>query len=224
MKKIKIIILFAVILSAVLSFTELKTFFTLEAIQENYQSIKNFYLNNMVMVVFLFTLIYIISAALSLPFALILTILSGAIFGLMLGTIIASFSSTIGATICFLISRYIAKDFIQNKYKKQLFKFNEDFEKEGAFYLFAIRLTPIFPFFIVNIFMGLLQIKTSKFYFISQIAMFPATLLYVYAGVQIVDLESISDITTPKLLILFFIIGIFPMVSKKIIDNYRKNH
>lgn len=220
----KIFVLLAVIfLSLILSFTELKTLFTLESIQENYHTIRNFYLNNKLSVMFLFSLIYIISAALALPFALMLTILSGAIFGLTLGIIIASFSSTIGATICFLISRYIAKDFIQNKYKKQLLKFNEGFKKEGAFYLFAIRLTPIFPFFIVNIVMGLLQITTIKFYFISQIAMLPATLLYVYAGVQISTLKSISDITSPELLILLFLIGIFPILSKKLIDRYRNN-
>ena len=220
MKKI-FVLLAVILLSLILSFTELKNLFTLESIQENYNTIRNFYLNNKLSVMFLFSLIYIISAALALPFALMLTILSGAIFGLTLGTIIASFSSTIGATICFLISRYIAKDFIQNKYKTQLLKFNEGFKKEGAFYLFAIRLTPIFPFFIVNIVMGLLQITTIKFYFISQIAMLPATLLYVYAGVQISTLKSISDITSPELLILLFLIGIFPILSKKLIDRYR---
>ncbi len=222
MKKI-FVLLAVILLSLILSFTELKNLFTLESIQENYNTIRNFYLNNKLSVMFLFSLIYIISAALALPFALMLTILSGAIFGLTLGTIIASFSSTIGATICFLISRYIAKDFIQNKYKTQLLKFNEGFKKEGAFYLFAIRLTPIFPFFIVNIVMGLLQITTIKFYFISQIAMLPATLLYVYAGVQISTLKSISDITSPELLILLFLIGIFPILSKKLIDRYRNN-
>jgi len=222
MKKI-FVLLAVILLSLILSFTELKNLFTLESIQENYNTIRNFYLNNKLSVMFLFSLIYIISAALALPFALMLTILSGAIFGLTLGIIIASFSSTIGATICFLISRYIAKDFIQNKYKKQLLKFNEGFKKEGAFYLFAIRLTPIFPFFIVNIVMGLLQITTIKFYFISQIAMLPATLLYVYAGVQISTLKSISDITSPELLILLFLIGIFPILSKKLIDRYRNN-
>ena len=222
MKKI-FVLLAVILLSLILSFTELKNLFTLESIQENYNTIRNFYLNNKLSVMFLFSLIYIISAALALPFALMLTILSGAIFGLTLGIIIASFSSTIGATICFLISRYIAKDFIQNKYKTQLLKFNEGFKKEGAFYLFAIRLTPIFPFFIVNIVMGLLQITTLKFYFISQIAMLPATLLYVYAGVQISTLKSISDITSPELLILLFLIGIFPILSKKLIDRYRNN-
>ena len=222
MKKI-FVLLAVILLSLILSFTELKNLFTLESIQENYNTIRNFYLNNKLSVMFLFSLIYIISAALALPFALMLTILSGAIFGLTLGIIIASFSSTIGATICFLISRYIAKDFIQNKYKKQLLKFNEGFKKEGAFYLFAIRLTPIFPFFIVNIVMGLLQITTIKFYFISQIAMLPATLLYVYAGVQISSLKSISDIISPELLILLFLIGIFPILSKKLIDRYRNN-
>ena len=222
MKKI-FVLLAVILLSLILSFTELKNLFTLESIQENYNTIRNFYLNNKLSVMFLFSLIYIISAALALPFALMLTILSGAIFGLTLGIIIASFSSTIGATICFLISRYIAKDFIQNKYKTQLLKFNEGFKKEGAFYLFAIRLTPIFPFFIVNIVMGLLQITTIKFYFISQIAMIPATLLYVYAGVQISTLKSISDITSPELLILLFLIGIFPILSKKLIDRYRNN-
>ena len=222
MKKI-FVLLAVILLSLILSFTELKNLFTLESIQENYNTIRNFYLNNKLSVMFLFSLIYIISAALALPFALMLTILSGAIFGLTLGIIIASFSSTIGATICFLISRYIAKDFIQNKYKTQLLKFNEGFKKEGAFYLFAIRLTPIFPFFIVNIVMGLLQITTIKFYFISQIAMLPATLLYVYAGVQISTLKSISDITSPELLILLFLIGIFPILSKKLIDRYRNN-
>lgn len=222
MKKI-FVLLAVILLSLILSFTELKNLFTLESIQENYNTIRNFYLNNKLSVMFLFSLIYIISAALALPFALMLTILSGAIFGLTLGIIIASFSSTIGATICFLISRYIAKDFIQNKYKKQLLKFNEGFKKEGAFYLFAIRLTPIFPFFIVNIVMGLLQITTIKFYFVSQIAMLPATLLYVYAGVQISTLKSISDITSPELLILLFLIGIFPILSKKLIDRYRNN-
>ena len=151
----------------------------------------------------------------SLPGATILTLLGGALFGLIKGGLLVSFASTIGATLAFLASRYLLKDSIQSKFGDKLKVINEGVKKEGGFYLFTMRLIPAFPFFLVNLVMGLTPIKTLTFFLVSQVGMLPGTLVYVNAGTQLAQLESLSGILSPKLIASFALLGVFPLVAKK---------
>lgn len=178
-----------------------------------------------------FFLIYVAVTALSLPGAAILTLAAGALFGLLWGTILVSFASSIGASLAFLSSRYLLRDKIQKQFQERLSKINEGIEKEGAFYLFALRLVPVFPFFMINLLMGLSHIRLSTFYWISQLGMLIGTLVYVNAGTQLARLESLADVLSPALFISFFLLGVFPLLAKKLLDwikagkvykNYKK--
>jgi uncharacterized membrane protein YdjX (TVP38/TMEM64 family) len=162
--------------------------------------------------------IYIAVAALSLPGAAILTLAAGALFGNLAGLIMVSFASSIGATLAFLVSRFLLKDYVQKKFGDKLKAINEGVAKEGAFYLFTLRLVPVFPFFVINLAMGLTPIKTLAFYLVSQVGMLPGTFVYVNAGTQIGKLESLKGILSPELIFSFALLGIFPLVAKKIIS------
>ena len=150
-----------------------------------------------------------------------MTLLGGALFGFWQGLISVSFASTIGATLAFLLSRFLLKDWIQGRYQKQLATLNEGFMKEGAFYLFALRLIPVFPFFLVNILTGVMPIKTRHFYSASQLGMLPGTAVYVYAGTELGKIQSLSDIASPSLLAAFIVLGLFPLIAKKIVAALR---
>ena len=169
----------------------------------------------------LFTLIYVISTALSLPGATILTLAGGAIFGVWTGLIIVSFASTIGATFAFLASRFLFRDLILNRFKEKLESINQGIQKEGAFYLFTLRLVPLFPFFLINLVMGLTPISVMTFFFVSQIGMLPGTLVYVNAGTQIAQIDSLKGILSPGILFSFILIGILPLISKWIIGIFK---
>ena len=158
---------------------------------------------------------YILITCLSLPGAALMTLAGGAIFGLLIGAVMVSFASTIGATLAFLSSRYLFRAALQKKFADKLTELNNGIEQDGAFYLFAMRLVPIFPFFVINLLMGLTPIKTATFFFISQIGMLPGTLLYVYAGTQLAGITALEDILSPQLLIAFTLIGLFPLLAKK---------
>ena len=177
---------------------------------------------NTVLFTILFFTLYIIATAFSLPIATLLTLLAGAIFGFIYGLILVSFASTIGATIAFLMSRFVFKEAIQNRYADNLQSINKGFEQEGNFYLFAMRLVPAFPFFLINLVMGLLPISTRNFYLVSQLGMLPGTAVYVYAGTELGKINSLSDITSPTLLLAFALLGLFPLVAKKALNLYRK--
>ncbi|PYF80556.1 pyruvate/2-oxoglutarate dehydrogenase complex dihydrolipoamide dehydrogenase (E3) component [Marinomonas alcarazii] len=165
-----------------------------------------------------FLLLYVIVTALSLPGAVIMTLAAGALFGLLWGTVIVSFASSIGATLAFLVSRYLLQDMVQSRFGNRLTAFNEGVERDGAFYLFTLRLVPIFPFFLINLLMGLTTIRAFTFYWVSQIGMFAGTLVYVNAGTQLGQLESLSGILSPSLLLSFVLLGVFPLIAKKIVD------
>lgn len=169
-----------------------------------------------------FFLTYVACTALSLPIASLLTLLSGALFGFAYGLLLVSFASTIGATIAFLMARFILRDSIQGKYAEQLKKFNQGFEKEGNFYLLALRLVPVFPFFMVNMVMGILPIKTRAYYWVSQLGMLPGTAVFVFAGTELSKIKTLSDITSPSLLLAFALLGVFPIVAKKALAYWRK--
>ncbi|MBL1293223.1 MAG: dihydrolipoyl dehydrogenase [Thiotrichales bacterium] len=224
MSKGKIIVI-AVIAGLIASFFvfDLGQYFTLEYVKSQREAIDVYYQENPFKVAGIFFSVYIAVAALSLPGAVILTLAGGAIFGLLTGLIIVSFASSIGATIAFLVSRFVLRDSVQKKFGNNLSSLNAGIEKEGGFYLFTIRLIPAFPFFIVNLLMGLTPIKTWTFYWVSQLGMIAGTAVFVNAGTQLAKIESIGDILSPKLLFSFVLLGVFPLIAKKIIDTVKAN-
>jgi len=147
-----------------------------------------------------------------------MTLTGGAIFGLLKGTLLVSFASTIGATLAFLASRYLFRKSLQQRFATRLQVINQGIEKDGAFYLFTLRLVPAFPFFIINIVMGLTPIKTLTFFLVSQIGMLAGTIVYVNAGTQLAQIGTLKDIFSPELIISFTLLGVFPLISKKTID------
>jgi len=157
--------------------------------------------------------IYVVVTGLSLPGAAVLTLVAGAVFGLLWGVVIVSFASTIGATLAFVASRYLLRDWVQGKFGDKLKPINEGVAREGAFYLFALRLVPAFPFFVINLVMGLTPIKTLTFYWVSQLGMFAGTIVYVYAGTQLGQFRISAGLIGA-----FVLLGIFPLVAKKVLD------
>ena len=223
-KKIKIGLLILIMLTIIaFFFYDIQQYATLDYIKAKQQNIFEYYKQNVFFVLVLFIFLYVLVTALSLPVATFLTLLGGALFGFSTGLVIVSFASTIGATLAFLMARFLAQNYVQKYYKKQLSKINKKFKSEGAFYLFALRLVPVFPFFIINVVMGLMTIKTWTFYWVSQLGMLPGTIVYVYAGTQLAQIETFSDITTPSMLIAFGLLGIFPLIAKNFVQFMRKD-
>lgn len=164
-----------------------------------------------------FFLLYVAITGLSIPGAAIMSLVAGALFGLVLGTVIVSFASTIGATLAFLSSRYVLRDWVQGKFGTRLRAIDEGLEKDGAFYLFTLRLIPVFPFFVINLLMGLTRIKTFTFFWVSQLGMLAATAVFVNAGTQISRIESTAGLLSPMLIGSFVLLALFPWVAKWII-------
>jgi pyruvate/2-oxoglutarate dehydrogenase complex dihydrolipoamide dehydrogenase (E3) component/uncharacterized membrane protein YdjX (TVP38/TMEM64 family) len=169
-----------------------------------------------------FFVIYIAATALSLPGAVVLTLAAGAVFGLFWGVLIVSFASSIGATLAFLVARFILRDSVQSRFGDRLHTLNRGIEQEGAFYLFTLRLVPIFPFFLINLLMGLTPIATRTFYWVSQLGMFAGTVVYVNAGTQLAQISSTAGILSPGLMLSFAILGLFPLLGKKIVGWLKK--
>ena len=200
---------------------DLLQYLSLEQLKAQQAALSDYTAANPLKAALIFAGIYIVSTALSLPGAAILTLCGGAIFGLLLGTIIVSFASTIGATLAFLVSRLLLRDVVQQKFGKNLKAINEGVERDGAFYLFTMRLVPAFPFFAINLLMGLTPIKTITYFFVSQLGMLAGTIVYVNAGTELAKLESAGDILSPGLLFSFVLLGIFPLIAKKIVDTIK---
>ena len=223
-KKTKIGLLILIILAVIAFFLfDIQQYAKLDYIKAEQQNIFEYYKQNVFFIMVLFVFLYILVTALSLPVATVLTLLGGALFGFSSGLIIVSFASTIGATLAFLMARFLAQDYVQKNYENQLSKINKKFESEGAFYLFALRLVPVFPFFIINVVMALMPIKTWTFYWISQLGMLPGTIVYVYAGTRLAGIETFSDITSPSMLIVFALLGLFPLIAKNLVQLLRKD-
>lgn len=199
----------------------LDQYLTFEYIKANQAMFSEYYANNKALTIGIYFIGYVAATALSLPGATILTLLGGALFGLTTGFVVISFASTIGASLAFLISRTLLRDTIQSKYANKLKSINEGVKKDGAFYLFTLRLVPVVPFFLINILMGLTPISLIKYFFVSQLGMLPGTLVYVNAGVQLGQLDSLSGILSPGLLLSFTLLGIFPIIAKKIVNSIK---
>jgi uncharacterized membrane protein YdjX (TVP38/TMEM64 family) len=156
---------------------------------------------------------YILVTALSLPGATLMTLLAGALFGLYYGSLIVSFASTIGATLAMLTSRFLIREWVENRFSGQAKKINSGMLKEGAYYLFSLRLIPLIPFFVINLALGLTRIRVSVFYVVSQLGMLPATFIYVNAGQELARLDSFEDILSIELLSALLLLAVFPIVT-----------
>lgn len=164
-----------------------------------------------------FFLLYVAVTGLSIPGAAIMTLIAGALFGVLIGTIIVSFASTLGATLAFLSARFVLRDWVQGKFGERLRAIDEGLEKDGAFYLFTLRLIPVFPFFVINLLMGLTRIKTRTFFWVSQLGMLPATIVFVNAGTQMSRIESTAGLLSPTLIASFVALALFPWAAKAIV-------
>ncbi len=169
-----------------------------------------------------FFAIYVVATGVSLPVAGIMTLAGGAIFGLAWGTLIVSFASSIGATLAFLASRFLFRDTVQGRFGDRLRAVNAGIEREGAFYLFALRLVPAFPFFVINLVMGLTPLRAWTFYWVSQAGMLAGTLVFVNAGTQIAHIDSTSAILSPGVIGSFVLLGLFPLAAKKGVAALRR--
>ncbi|WP_455202480.1 FAD-dependent oxidoreductase [Kaarinaea lacus] len=214
------LLLFCFIAALVASYFifDLGQYFTLDYLKEQQHEFTKFYYKNQLLTISVYFAIYIAVTALSLPGAAIMTLAGGAVFGLAIGTVVVSFASTIGATLAFLVSRFLLRNYVQNKFQDKLVSINDGIRKDGAFYLFTLRLIPIFPFFIINLVMGVTPIRTLQFFLVSQIGMLPGTIVYINAGSQIAAIDSLSGILSPGLLASFALLGIFPLLAKKTVE------
>jgi pyruvate/2-oxoglutarate dehydrogenase complex dihydrolipoamide dehydrogenase (E3) component/uncharacterized membrane protein YdjX (TVP38/TMEM64 family) len=216
-------LLFGLIAIAVAAFfaLDLDRFFTLDALKAGQAEFAAAYAARPLTVIGVFFLVYVAITALSLPGAAVLTIAAGAFFGLATGTVVASFASSIGATLAFLVSRFLLHDWVQRRFGERLAAVNQGMARDGAFYLFALRLVPLFPFFVINLLMGLTPIRTRTFYWVSQLGMLAGTLVYVNAGTQLATVDSLAGLFSPTLVASFALLGVFPLIAKSIVAVVR---
>ncbi len=220
-KKVAIVVVIIALVAAFKIFN-LGDYLSLSYIKESQMKFETLYSENRVPVIAGFMVIYILVTSLSLPGAAVMTLAAGALFGLLTGTILVSFASTIGATIACFAARFILRDWIQGKFGDKLKTVNEGIEKEGAFYLLTLRLIPIFPFWLINLVMGLTKMPLKTFYWVSQIGMLAGTIVYVNAGKELAKIESLSGILSPTLIFSFVLLGLFPLITKKLLGLYKK--
>jgi uncharacterized membrane protein YdjX (TVP38/TMEM64 family) len=195
---------------------------TFEYLQESRQEIWDLYQARPLLVSCSYFALYLLVVGLSLPGATILGLGAGAVFGFWVGTVLISFVSTISATLACLIARYVLGFWVQRTFAERLRTINAGIEAEGPFYLFALRLVPLFPFVVINLVMGLTRMPLGRFYWVSQIGMLPGTMVYVNAGRQLAQLDSPAGILSPGLLISFSLLGLFPLAAKKVLKRYRQ--
>jgi len=221
LKKIILLIL-AILLVALFFHFNLNQLLTLDGLKGSMSQFAEWQEESPLVVIVSFFLLYILVTALALPGAAILTLAAGALFGLFEGVIIASFASSIGALCSFLVSRYLLRDSLTKRFPERLAAIDAGVKKEGAFYLFTLRLVPLFPFFLINLLMGVTALKAWTFYWVSQVGMLAGTLVYVNAGTQLAQIDSLSNILSFNLIISFVLLGVFPLIAKMIVNGIQK--
>ena len=220
MKKIFILIILAALVACFFIF-DLHQYLDFSYIKSKQQWIADYYQANPLQSILIFFVVYVLATSFSIPGASILSLLAGAIFGLLLGSVLVIFAATIGATVAFWLSRYLLGNTIQERYADKLKTINEGVKKDGAFYLLTLRLLPIFPFFIINVLMGLTPIRTLTYVVTSFFGMLAGTIIYVNVGTQLANLESLGGILTPKIWGAFILLAIFPWIAKFIINTLK---
>ena len=202
---------------------DLGQYLSLQSLKSQQAAIEAFRTGNPLLSIAGYFVVYVIVTALSFPGAALLTLAGGAVFGLLGGTVIVSFASTLGATLAFLMSRFLLRDWVAGRFGQRLAAIDAGVRREGGFYLFTLRLVPAFPFFLVNLLMGLTAMKTWTYFWVSQIGMLAGTVVYVNAGTQLAKLDSLSGILSPGLLGSFVLLGIFPLIARKLVEIVRMN-
>lgn len=221
MKRILLVLVLALAVVSWFVF-DLGQYASLDAIKQHQQTIAAFYQRQPLLVLAAFFLAYVVLTALSFPGAALMTLLAGALFGVMVGVVLVSFASTIGATLAFLAARYLLRDTVQSRFGDRLRTINAGVERDGAFYLFSLRLVPVFPFFAINLLMGLTPIRAWTFFWVSQLGMLLGTIVYVNAGTQLAAIESVGDVATPGLLLSFVALGLLPWIGKLVMGWIRR--
>lgn len=218
----KLAIVAAIIgLIAVFRIFQLDQYLTLSYVKDSQVRFQELYQSNRLLVIGAYMGIYVLITSLSLPGAAIMTLAGGALFGLLAGTVIVSFASTIGATLAFFVARFILRDWVQGRFGEKLKTVDEGVEKEGSFYLFTLRLIPLFPFWLINLVMGLTRMRARTFYWVSQVGMLPGTIVYVNAGKELGQIESLKGILSPGLILSFVLLGVFPIIAKRLVNWYK---
>ena len=218
------IVIAAVLLAGIAAFFtfDLGRYFSLTFLKESQTSFQALFAQKPVQVTLVFFAVYVAVTAMSLPGAVIMTLAAGASFGLVLGTVVVSFASTVGATLAMLVARYLLRDSPQKRFGKRLDDINKGIEKEGAFYLFTLRLIPVVPFFVVNLVMGLTRIRTWTYFWVSQLGMLAGTVVYVNAGTQIARIDSLKSIASPALIGSFVLLGVLPLIVNKVLQFFKR--
>ncbi|VAX08126.1 COG0398: uncharacterized membrane protein / Mercuric ion reductase [hydrothermal vent metagenome] len=219
-RRITLISLITVFIGVFFAF-DLGQYLSLEYIQSQRNDLASYFQTNPLPMVFGYFFIYVAITGLSLPGAIVLTLAGGAIFGLFWGTVIVSFASTTGAIMAFLLSRFLLREWVQKRFKDRLRTVNAGIKNDGPFYLFGLRLVPIFPFFIINLVMGLTTMRTLTYAWVSQVGMLAGTVVYVNAGTQLGQLASLSGILSPGLLVSFALLALFPLLARRLLDWVR---
>jgi uncharacterized membrane protein YdjX (TVP38/TMEM64 family) len=220
MKKVLIVVIF--LMMGLFFAFDAQQYLTLESLKDSLADFQRWQAGRPLLVGLIYMAFYVLVTALSLPGAVIMTLAAGAFFGLWWGMLLVSFASSIGATLAFLVSRFLLRDWVQQQFGDRLKTINAGIEREGGFYLFTLRLVPIFPFFVINLLMGLTPFKTWTFYWVSQLGMFAGTLVFVNAGTQLAEIDRLADIMSFELLGSFVLLGIFPLLAKKLLDFVRR--
>lgn len=214
-----ILLVFIAAFISVFFYFDLGHYLTLETLKSKQAVIENYRAANPALAVTLYMLVYVVVTGLSLPGATILTLAGGAVFGVLWGTLIVSFASSIGATLAFLAARFLFRDTVKAKFGTRLKEIDRGVSEDAGLYLFTLRLVPIFPFFMINLLMGLTNMRTWTFYWVSQIGMLAGTIVYVNAGTQLAKIDSLTGILSPALLGSFVLLGLFPLIAKRIVTT-----
>ncbi|MDA8257619.1 MAG: FAD-dependent oxidoreductase [Betaproteobacteria bacterium] len=225
LRKLLVLVIVAIVVALYFAL-DLDRWFNLDALKDRQAAIESYRLAHPWLAAWIFLAIYVTVTALSLPGATVMTLAGGAIFGLLWGTLLVSFASSLGATLAFLASRFLLRDWVAARFGRRLQAIDDGIRREGGFYLFTLRLVPVFPFFMINLLMGLTPLRTATFYWVSQLGMLAGTLVYVNAGTQLAAIDSLSAILSPGLIASFTLLGIFPLIAKKTVDaiKARKVH
>ncbi len=188
-------------------------------IKNNFSAIQSFTQGNLPLSLTVFFMVYVVCTALSLPIASALTLLSGALFGLLAGTILSTLAATVGSQISFLISRRFLGKWVNRRYGERLSQLNQRVENDELYYLFALRLNPSIPFFLINILMGVTSVSASHFFWVSLVGMLPGSAIFVNAGVQLASLENLHDILSLRIFLALIAVGLLPLIMRKLIKN-----
>ena len=221
-RKLALVVALGLAIAAFYAF-DLGQYLNLQTLKDKQAAISAFHADSPFLSSAAYFVIYVLATALSIPGAVLLTLAGGAVFGLFWGTVIISFASTIGATLAFLMSRFLLRDWVTRRFGQRLAAIDQGVRREGALYLFTLRLVPVFPFFLINLLLGLTAMKARTFYWVSQLGMLAGTVVYVNAGTQLARLDSLSGILSPGLLGAFALLGIFPLIARRIVEIIHAN-